>query len=192
MKKLALAALSLAAISAPASAASTVSVVTTACSSLATGCLFNGNINGSANGNSSYLLAQNAYNAFSSGPDIALTFLGETSPTLQGSPGAFGQVTGMPGSSGTWSTPGFAVKYLAIKASDQFVLYDVSGASSGSWNTFAIPFKNNAHNISHMAFFGSPSVAGVPEPSAWAMLIMGFGLVGEAMRARRRTTVSFA
>ncbi|WP_262408451.1 PEPxxWA-CTERM sorting domain-containing protein [Sphingomonas sp. JC676] len=32
---------------------------------------------------------------------------------------------------------------------------------------------------------------GVPEPSAWAMLIGGFGLAGAAMR-RRRTAVSFA
>lgn len=33
---------------------------------------------------------------------------------------------------------------------------------------------------------------GVPEPSAWALLILGFGTVGGAMRARRRTIVSFA
>ena len=34
--------------------------------------------------------------------------------------------------------------------------------------------------------------AAVPEPSAWALMILGFGLVGGAMRARRRTTVAFA
>ncbi|PZO86692.1 MAG: hypothetical protein DI623_16060, partial [Sphingomonas sanxanigenens] len=31
----------------------------------------------------------------------------------------------------------------------------------------------------------------VPEPTTWAMLIAGFGMVGGAMR-RRRTTVAFA
>ncbi len=39
-------------------------------------------------------------------------------------------------------------------------------------------------------------VGGVPEPSTWAMMIGGFGLIGGAMRARRRrgiaTTVRFA
>jgi opacity protein-like surface antigen len=35
------------------------------------------------------------------------------------------------------------------------------------------------------------AVAPVPEPATWAMMIMGFGLVGGAMR-RRRTSVAFA
>jgi hypothetical protein len=29
-------------------------------------------------------------------------------------------------------------------------------------------------------------VAGVPEPATWAMMIIGFGLTGAAMRFRRR------
>ena len=39
-----------------------------------------------------------------------------------------------------------------------------------------------------------PTVAGVPEPSTWAMLLLGFGLIGGAMRRRRaaKTTVTFA
>lgn len=42
-------------------------------------------------------------------------------------------------------------------------------------------------------FLDAVSVAAVPEPAAWAMLIMGFGLVGGAMRYRKRATkVSFA
>jgi len=33
----------------------------------------------------------------------------------------------------------------------------------------------------------------VPEPSTWAMMIIGFGALGMAMRRRRvRTTVSYA
>lgn len=39
----------------------------------------------------------------------------------------------------------------------------------------------------------SASVAAVPEPATWAMMLMGFGMVGAAMRYRRRTTkVAFA
>ncbi len=34
--------------------------------------------------------------------------------------------------------------------------------------------------------------AGVPEPSAWALLIAGFGVVGGAMRSRRRPTFASA
>lgn len=38
------------------------------------------------------------------------------------------------------------------------------------------------------------AVAGaVPEPSTWAMMIMGFGMIGGAMRySRRKTTVAYA
>jgi len=32
----------------------------------------------------------------------------------------------------------------------------------------------------------------VPEPASWAMMLGGFGLVGGAMRSRRRQAVSFA
>ena len=37
-----------------------------------------------------------------------------------------------------------------------------------------------------------PVTPGVPEPATWALMLMGFGSVGYAMRAKRRTAVSFA
>jgi len=39
---------------------------------------------------------------------------------------------------------------------------------------------------------GDPIPTGVPEPASWAMMLGGFGLVGGAMRNRRRITASFA
>ena len=42
---------------------------------------------------------------------------------------------------------------------------------------------------------GSVSLSGsaaVPEPASWAMMLGGFGLVGGAMRSRRKAAVSFA
>lgn len=40
---------------------------------------------------------------------------------------------------------------------------------------------------------GGAVTGGVPEPSAWALLILGFGLMGAAMRRRRvHTAISFA
>lgn len=35
-------------------------------------------------------------------------------------------------------------------------------------------------------------LAAVPEPASWATLVAGFGLVGSAMRLRRRSSVKFA
>lgn len=41
--------------------------------------------------------------------------------------------------------------------------------------------------------FLTPEVAPVPEPAAWAMMIVGFGVIGGTMRHRRcKTSVSFA
>jgi choice-of-anchor C domain-containing protein len=45
-------------------------------------------------------------------------------------------------------------------------------------------------------FFGlaldNVSIAAVPEPATWAMMIMGFGLIGGALRSRKAATVRFA
>lgn len=55
-------------------------------------------------------------------------------------------------------------------------------------------FNNADHHVdafkfSNLTVSGSTSV---PEPATWAMMIMGFGLVGSAMRRRQtQTTVSF-
>jgi len=54
-------------------------------------------------------------------------------------------------------------------------------------------------NVSSVTFYGSGSQqldnitvnGGVPEPASWAMMLGGFGLVGGAMRSRRKS-VSFA
>jgi hypothetical protein len=36
------------------------------------------------------------------------------------------------------------------------------------------------------------AAAAVPEPATWAMMLLGFGMVGSAIRTRRRQTVRFA
>ncbi len=40
--------------------------------------------------------------------------------------------------------------------------------------------------------FDTLAVAGVPEPATWAMMILGFGLVGGAMRSRKAATTKLA
>jgi PEP-CTERM motif len=52
---------------------------------------------------------------------------------------------------------------------------------------------NPGYTFDTAQVFGLSGLAGVPEPSTWAMLIAGFGLVGGAARRRRtRVKVSFA
>ena len=176
------------AFSAPAAAST---VVTTACTSVtsASGCLFDGNINSNPNaGNAnSYKNAEAAYNAVRS-PGITLTYITDTD---DGNFGSFGSFTGAGTASGTWSLPGFLVSFVAVKASDQFVLYQIAPASSGSWNTSNIPFNNNPHAISHLVFFGTRGTA-VPEPASWALMLGGFGLLGAVTRRRHRTAVTYA
>ena len=46
-------------------------------------------------------------------------------------------------------------------------------------------------NSGTYTFTYDPAVTGaVPEPATWALLILGFGLIGGAMRARRKTNVT--
>ena len=42
------------------------------------------------------------------------------------------------------------------------------------------------------AFSGTLSLAAIPEPATWAMMIGGFGMVGAAARRRTRVNVAFA
>jgi hypothetical protein len=160
----------------PASAA--VTIVNPACS-LVTGCKFNGNIQGTGTA----LETQTAYNAVHI-PNILLNYLGKSDDP-------FGTVTGT--TTGVWSLPGYIVDYIAVKSGPAFMLYSVTPGSMGTFTTAGLQNGENTDlpALSHLAFFGT--VSAVPEPSTWAMMIGGFGLVGGAMRRRSRvkTTVSF-
>lgn len=60
-----------------------------------------------------------------------------------------------------------------------------------SGNSATLTFTNTAGNQVGGVFLDAVSVTGaIPEPATWAMLILGFGLVGGAMR--RRTRIAFA
>jgi hypothetical protein len=141
----------------------------------ADGCLFSGNINENPDPTNvnSYKNAEAAYNAFLD-PDILLNWITATdAPDFA----SFGTFTGAGGTSGTFNLPGWDIDYFAVKAGDQFWLYEYDGT-----NTWSIPGQNA---ISHIAFFGDPG--GVPEPSTWAMMLLGFGAAGFALRRRRQT-----
>ncbi|MDO7841779.1 PEPxxWA-CTERM sorting domain-containing protein [Sphingomonas sp. CA1-15] len=47
-------------------------------------------------------------------------------------------------------------------------------------------------NTSQDTAFSVSGIAAAPEPASWAMMIGGFGLVGGAMRQRKRTATALA
>ena len=169
------------------------SVVAGRCVSVsdANGCNFTGNI--APNFVAATQTAYNIYNNTvpSANPDIVLKYIGQ-------SDGGFGTISGS-ATSGGWSTPGYLVQFLAVKASNEFVLYKLATpASSGFWNTFNITNKRGiAQGLSHLTYFGIADDGGgdgaggvVPEPATWALLLSGFGMVGFASRRRRAAAVA--
>lgn len=74
--------------------------------------------------------------------------------------------------------------------------YDISGLLTlGNNNVrLSLPGQSDALSLVVVQFNlpvgAAPPMPGVPEPSTWAMLISGFGLVGAALRGRRRAAVT--
>ena len=173
-----IAAISTLAIAAPAAA---VTIVALKCASVtsAAGCLFLGNIGNAIDA----AAAESQYNTINN-PDIDLNIVGK-------SDGGFGTLAFADATknSGNWSTPGFLISFLAVKAGNEFVLYQLAApASSGTWSTAGlVSMKGIKHELSHLSYFGARGPGAVPEPATWAMMLAGFGLVGGAMRRRRGT-----
>lgn len=83
---------------------------------------------------------------------------------------------------------GTLINYVTIKANGDFKVYELPGAGANSgtaFNSWGI-FNNrgNPHDISHLSFWTVPE-APVPEPSTWALMLVGFGAVGWSMRRRK-------
>lgn len=70
----------------------------------------------------------------------------------------------------------------------QGYLNDLSSWASPSGYKYRMMTAINPQNNQRQVFLA----AAVPEPATWAMLILGFGIVGGAMRARRRASAAFA
>ena len=74
--------------------------------------------------------------------------------------------------------------YFSVKQADDYALfYDEIGITMGEVD-LAVLFPNNV-GWSHITWFDTGGTA-VPEPGTWAMMLMGFGAAGFAMRRRRR------
>lgn len=68
-------------------------------------------------------------------------------------------------------------------ASGSFSLSSSIDLPDHDWGRFTIRARNSLYNAT--ATVTGLSVPHVPEPSTWAMLIVGFGLAGSALRLKR-------
>lgn len=84
---------------------------------------------------------------------------------------------------GVASSSGFAIQTLTATG---VARVDIVG-------TFSSTFANSARifGIDNLTFTPAATAGAVPEPATWAMMIVGFGLVGGAMR-RRQAKIAFA
>ena len=75
---------------------------------------------------------------------------------------------------------------LSFLAGSNTLNFAVAGVAQGS--------ADEAFGISDLVVTGNAAPGAVPEPATWAMMLLGFGLIGFAMRKRShvRTTVSYA
>jgi hypothetical protein len=65
-------------------------------------------------------------------------------------------------------------------------LFTVVGSGGTTFTGIELTSSQNSFEIDNLA------VGGVPEPSVWAMMLVGFGGMGAAMRARRKQTAATA
>ncbi|MDE2404422.1 MAG: PEPxxWA-CTERM sorting domain-containing protein [Sphingomonadales bacterium] len=76
-----------------------------------------------------------------------------------------------------------AIHYYAVFQAGTTKLFHDSAAIVSGTVQLTDYFPNNP-GISHITFFDTGTFPVLPEPSTWASMILGFGFVAQAMRAR--------
>lgn len=81
-----------------------------------------------------------------------------------------------------------------LEGNDSFVL----GPLNGLLQTFSYDLRGNGNNLDEVRFLVSntsvsptPSAIGVPEPTTWALMLIGFGFVGAAMRRKQKQAIAY-
>jgi hypothetical protein len=165
-------------------------LVNTPCTlSVGTSCLFNGNLTLQLTGNNSLGAADDAYNGQTPTPSPLLNLAGMANMVDVTSGFGSNQTSGM-------VTSSFAVSFYAVKAGDFFDLFEIAPSTTFNWSTSGIVVGNGqTPAISHLLYFGGGTPTprgGVPEPASWAMMIVGLGAIGGAMRMRRKMALTTA
>ena len=73
---------------------------------------------------------------------------------------------------------------------DSYCIFIYNASSSFPWTNFVSEYTSSGGFW--IANSSQVTSQPVPEPTSWAMMVGGFGLIGGAMRARRRAMLSFA
>jgi hypothetical protein len=152
-----------------------VTLLTTPCD-LVAGCLFSGNDQDAG-------AVELAYEAVYPLKDLSLTLLTKI------------EFNGPEQYAGQWQVSSKATHY-SVKSSNSFMLYQLSQpAMSGQWSTSGLVNKNGGQQaVSHLSVWTSsitePVITAVPEPTTWAMMILGFVAIGAVLRSRRSALAS--
>lgn len=80
------------------------------------------------------------------------------------------------------TAPGaFATLYRGLERDDTLTVAEVDGVVRVTYS-----LANDIRALDNVRFLVETPLAAVPEPASWAMMIAGFGMVGGALRTRRR------
>lgn len=135
------------------------------------------------------------------------TYVGTSIVTKQSADGSGGSGVDLWPALAAWVSPGAAavtVKFFGWSPDDQMLVemasFQTVGTDAHQYFRFDAPYSTPLSLVS-MSFtsteafavddltFGLPDVVpGVPEPSAWALAILGFGAAGAMLRRRRALT----
>jgi hypothetical protein len=77
----------------------------------------------------------------------------------------------------------------ALLGGTQDIYIDLRNVAGGHPTLNLLLYRQTGPGAGFRSFTGSVSVAEVPEPSAWALMLVGFGFAGAAMRRRRPQNV---
>jgi hypothetical protein len=133
------------------------------------------------------------------------SYVGTWTTTDTANAGGFYTVTSMSGTQG-----GFGATLLGagvFAGNDNLVKLTVSNFTINGVSYSANGVNYNIYSLSNGTLSGCVSeacvlpitnfsiqlaTAAVPEPATWAMMMLGFGAMGAALRSRRKATVAFA
>ncbi len=79
------------------------------------------------------------------------------------------------------NVPGLDGNGAAIIEANQYAGGSAYYSNNGS------PFSASPYDLGFRSYINTFGLSGVPEPSSWAMLIIGFGMIGAHMRRRTRS-----